>query len=410
MMMVRLIWASIRRKPLGWAFHVLSLALGVAVVVALLAIDRGLSDRFDRDLGGVDLVVSGKGSPLQIILSSVFQIDQPTGNIPIATLARLKRNMLVKDAVPVSLGDNVGGYRIVGTSVDYGRLYGATLARGNWWTKPLQAVLGSEVAAAEHLTVGDGFVGEHGLAGGGERHVDNPYRVVGVLRPTGAVIDRLALTDTASVWKVHEHENAEHAAAVAAERRSTEGPDLYPAVGLQVTAILVRYRSVMGALMIPRLLKADPDVQTAVPALELNRLNTLLGTGTDVLRGFGIGLLALSALGFFVALLTAVQERQRELALLRALGGGPGLLLRLVLLEAVLLGLVGGIAGLALGRLAASVAANAVASGGGPALTLPPLGETDALIVVAAVALALIAAALPAIAAYRLRPAQVLKG
>ncbi|MGY2734635.1 ABC transporter permease [Sphingomonas sp. UYP23] len=409
-MLMPLIWASIRRKPLGWAFHVLSLALGVAVVVALLAIDRGIADRFDRDLAGIDLVVSGKGSPLQIILSSVFQIDQPTGNIPIATLARLKRNMLVKDAVPVSLGDNVGGYRIVGTSPEYGTLYGATLAQGKWWTHPLQAVLGSEVATEERLKVGDMFVGEHGLARGGEKHVDNPYRVVGILRPTGAVIDRVALTDTASVWKVHEHENAEHAAAVASEQSGNEGPDSYPAVGQEVTAILIRYRSVMGALMIPRLLKHDPNTQTAIPAVELNRLNTLLGTGTDVLRGFGIGLLGLSALGFFVALLSAVQERQRELALLRALGSGPGLLLRLVLLEAMLLGLVGGVTGLALGRIAATVAAQAVARGGGPALALPPLGEADLLIVVAAILLALFAAIVPAVAAYHLRPAQVLRG
>ncbi len=408
-MLTKLALASIRRKPLGWAFHLLSLALGVAVVVALLAIDRGLATRFDRDLAGIDLVVSGKGSPLQIILSCVFQIDQPTGNIPIATLTRLKRNMLVKDAVPVSLGDNVGGYRIVGTTPDYARLYGASLAAGAWWTAPLQAVLGSEVAREEHLKVGDVFVGEHGLARGGERHVDNPYRVVGVLRETGAVVDRVALTDVASVWKVHEHENAEHAAAIAAERHTDEGPDLYPAVGSQITAVLVRYRSVMGALMVPRLLKADPNVQTAVPALELARLNTLLGTGTQVLRGFGIGLLALSSLGFFVALLSAVQERQRELALLRALGGGPGLLVRLVLVEATLLGAIGGLVGVALGQLAASVAARAVASGGGPALALPPPGASDALIVVAAVALALVASLIPAIAAYRVRPAQVLK-
>jgi putative ABC transport system permease protein len=408
-MLLRLIWASIRRKPLGWAFHILSLALGVAVVVALLAIDKGLDDRFSRDLAGIDLVVSGKGSPLQIILSSVFQIDQPTGNIPIGTLARLKRNMLVKDAVPVSLGDNIGGYRIVGTSPDYARLYNARLADGSWWTKPLEAVLGAEVAREGRLKVGDIFVGEHGLARGGERHVDNPYRVVGILAPTGAVIDRVALTDTASVWKVHEHENAEHAAAVASEQREGEGPDLYPAVGQEVTAILIRYRSVMGALMIPRLLRGDPNAQTAVPAVELNRLNSLLGTGADVLRGFGIGLLALSALGFFVALLTAVRERQRELALLRALGGGPGLLLRLVLIEALLLGLVGGVAGLLLGRLAAAVAARAVAGGGGPALDLPPIGPADGIIVAAAIGLALVAAILPAIAAYRLRPAQVLR-
>ena len=409
-MTLKLIWASVRRKPLGWAFHILSLALGVAVVVALLAIDRGLDNRFDRDLAGIDLVVSGKGSPLQIILASVFQIDQPTGNIPLDILPRLRRNMLVRDAVPISLGDNIAGYRIVGTSPDYATLYSAHLSAGGWWHAPLEAVLGSEVAREEHLRVGDSFVGEHGLARGGERHTATPYRVVGVLAPTGAVIDRVALTDISSVWRVHEHENAEHEAAVASEARTDDGPDLYPAVGQQITAVLVRYRSVMGALMVPRLLARDPNVQTAIPALELNRLNSLLGTGTDVLRGFGIGLLALSALGFFVALLTAVGERRRELALLRALGGRPGLLLRLVLVEALLLGLAGGVLGLALGRVAASVAAHAVAQHGGPALALPPLGTSDGLIVAAAVLLALIAALAPAAAAYRLRPAQVLGG
>lgn len=412
-MLTRLIWASIRRKPLNWTFHVLSLALGVAVVVALLAIDHGLDDRFKRDLGGVDLVVSGKGSLLQIILSSVFQIDQPTGNIPVSILAPLKRNMLVKNAVPISLGDNIAGYRIVGTSPEYGALYDARLVSGAWWSAPLQAVLGAEVAHEEHLKVGDTFVGEHGLARGGEKHTATPYRVVGILAPTGAVVDRLALTDVASVWKVHEHENAEHAAAVAAETTVDanvgEGPDRYPMVGQEVTAVLVRYRSVMGALMIPRLLKADPNVQTAVPALELARLNTLLGTGTDVLRAFGIGLLALSGVGFFVALLSAVQERQRELALLRALGGGPGLLLRMVLVEAVLLGLVGGMAGLALGRAAAAIAVRAVAQGGGPSLALPAFGAADLVIVATAVALALVAALVPALSAYRLRPAQVLR-
>lgn len=408
-MLVRLIWASIRGKPLAWAFHILSLALGVAVVVALLAIDKGLDDRFSRDLAQIDLVVGAKGSPLQIILSSIFQIDQPTGNVPIDMLARLRRNRLVKDAVPVSLGDNLAGYRIVGTSPDYIRLYDARLAVGRVWTAPLEAVLGADVARTEHLRVGDRFVGNHGLAPGGERHVQNPYRVTGILAPTGTVIDRLALTDVASVWTVHEQENAEHAAAVAAETVGDEPPDTYPAVGREITSVLVRYRSAMGALMVPRLLRKVTDVQTAIPAVELIRLNQLLGTGSAVLRGFGIGLLALSGLGFFVALLSAVQQRQRELALLRALGGGPGLLLRLVLIEALLLGLAGGIAGLLLGRIAAGVAARAVAQGGGPALALPAIGPADLAIVATGIMLALIAAVVPAIMAYRLRPAQVLR-
>lgn len=403
----RLIWAFVRERPLGWAFNLLSLALGVAVVTALLAINSGIDARFERDLAGVDMVVGAKGSPLQIILSALFELDTPTGNIPLAAVQRLQHNMMVKRAVPVSLGDNYLGYRIVGTSPAFGDLYQSKLATGRWWTRPLEAVLGSEVARESGLKPGAVFVGEHGLARGGERHDHSPYRVTGILEPTGAVIDRLVLTDTASVWKVHEHENAEHAAAVASI--TTEGHDTYPAVGQEVTAVLIQYRSAMGALMMPRLIKADPALQGAVPALEVARLTKLLGTGSDVLRGFGIGLLGLSALGFFVSLLGAVQARQKSLALLRALGARPALLTGLVLGEGALLGLLGGVAGIALGRIAAIVAARVTAEAGGPALILPSPGWPDLALIGAATGLALVAALIPAIIAYRLEPARVLR-
>ena len=115
MNIARLVAAFVRRRPLTWAFHALTLSLGVAVLTALLALNSGLSRRFERDLAGVDLVVGAKGSPLQLIMSSVFQLDQPTGNIPLSVAEQLSRNMMVRRAVPVSLGDNVGGFRIVGT-------------------------------------------------------------------------------------------------------------------------------------------------------------------------------------------------------------------------------------------------------------------------------------------------------
>ena len=166
----------------------------------------------------------------------------------------------------------------------------------------------------------------------------------------------------------------------------------------------------MGALMVPRLIKTMPDVQSAIPAVEMARLNELLGTGGAVLRGFGIGLLFLSGLGFFVAMLSAVQERQRDLALLRALGGGPELLMLLVLAEALVLGVAGSGLGLILGRTAAFVVARSLASGGGPALALPPIGVVDFVIMGVGVLLALLAALFPALAAYRVSPARVLRG
>lgn len=395
----RLIFAFVGRKPLTWAFHALTLALGVAVITALLLLSRGLDDRFKRDLAGIDLVVGAKGSPLQLILSTVFDLDIPTGNIPLETANQLEHNPLVKFAVPVSLGDNYKGYRIVGTRPSYGQLYDAQLAQGRWWTGPMQVVVGSTVARQYHMQLGQVFAGSHGLAAGGELHAATPYTVVGVLRPTGAIVDRLLLTDTASVWNVHESEAVREEGLTPAQASAHR----------EVTALLIKYRSALGAVMMPRQVRSMPDMQAAVPALESARLVTLLGAGADVLKDFGLGLLGLSALGFFVALFAAVNQRRRELALLRALGARPTRLFGLIAGEALALGLIGGPAGIALGRAAASVAGAAAASSGGPALVIPTLGPAELTIVLAALALSLAAAVLPGLIAYRLNAAQTLQ-
>jgi putative ABC transport system permease protein len=387
--LARLIAAFIARRPLTWAFHALTLALGVAVVVSLALVDRSVQDRFRRDLAGVDLVIGAKGAPTQLILSALFQTDVPTGNIPLAAYESLAADPMVRTAVPVSLGDSVRGARIVGTTLAYAELYGAELGQGRWWGRPMEAVLGAQAAEALGAGLGGRIAGQHGLTGG-EAH-GQPYTVVGVLKPTGAVIDRLVLTDTASVWAVHD----DHGNSEAASR--------------EVTAVLVRYRSPMAAVMLPTRIAAQPDLQAASPALEVARLTRLLGAGAEVLRTLGFALLALAALGFFIALFGAVNQRQRELALLRVLGARPSLLFRAIALEALALGLVGGAAGLALGRGAAAAAAQATARGGGPALVSPPLGMVDAAALFGAAALSLAAASIPAYIAGRLRPPEALK-
>lgn len=398
---LKLAAAFVARKPLTWAFHVLTLALGVGVVVSVVLLAQGLDRRFARDLGGVDLVVGAKGSPLQIIMSSLFAIDVPNGNIPLPVAERLSRHPLVAMAVPVSLGDNVHGLRIVGTKPQYALLYDAEIARGRYWSQPMEVVLGAQAARELNADIGVTFIGQHGLSAGGEMHSEFPYKVVGVLAPTGAVIDRLVLTDSESVWRIHEHEAAE----VAAE----SGLPPPPSHEREVTALLIRYKSAMGAIVLPRLVKQVPDIQAAVPALEAARLNVMLGTGADVLRWFGIGLLVLSGLGFFVALFSAVQQRQRELALLRILGAGPGRLFALITIEAVVLGLIGGALGIALGRAAASLAATMAAAHGGPLLALPAIGPIEALALAMAGALSLLASLAPGVLAYHLDPAKALK-
>src|SRR6185436_9145305 len=146
-----------------------------------------------------------KGSPMQLVLSSVFHLDAPTGNIPLEDAQALSRHPAVKKTIPLALGDSFQGHRIVGTNHDYPAHYGARLAAGRLWSAPMEAVLGADVAAGAKLAVGSTFTGAHGLAAGGDAHDEEPFKVVGVLAPSGSVLDRVVLTSVESIWEMHEH-------------------------------------------------------------------------------------------------------------------------------------------------------------------------------------------------------------
>lgn len=341
MNLLQLAWRLLVAQPLTLALSVLLLALGWAAVAFVVLVTDQVEDRVQRDLAGIDLVVGAKGSPMQIMLSAVFHLDVPTGNIPLATWQALREQPLVAEAWPLSLGDSVQGWRIVGSTPAYLDLFGARLREGRRWSGPMQAVLGADVARATGLKPGDRFAGSHGLGGSGELHAASPFEVVGVLERGGSVLDRLVLTDLTSVWQVHEtlHEvDEEDRAALEAER--------------QVTALLVRYRSPLGAALLPRWVNAQEGLQSAAPALESARLLRMLGAGRELLQGFGTLLLAVSGLSLFITLLALVREREGELALLRLMGARPARLARLVALQALLVVSASVLGGLSLAHAA----------------------------------------------------------
>ncbi|HEY9108968.1 MAG TPA: ABC transporter permease [Roseateles sp.] len=386
--MIRLAWRYLWSSPLTTALNLLLLTLGLAAVTFVLRASAQVESGLRRDLAGIDLVVGAKGSPMQIMLAGVFHLDAPTGNIPLATLALLKQQPLVAQAVPLSLGDSLRGFRIAGTTPEYLDFYGAKISSGAVWTKPMQAVLGAEVARVGGLKVGDRFSGSHGLAGGGE-HGDHPFEVVGVLAESGSVLDRLVLTDLASVWEVHgDHHGAQDA----------HGED----EAREITLALVRYRSPLGAAMLPRWVNVQPGLQSAAPALETARLMRLVGAGTEVLRGFGIVLLAAAGLSVWVALLHAVRARQGDLAMLRMLGAPARRVAALIALEALLLAALAAVVGLIAGHGLVALLEQLLAER--QSLRLGPLGFSEAewLVPLLAAVLALLSAAWPAWRAYRL--------
>lgn len=319
---LRLTWAQLTRRPLSTLLVVVLLGLGVATLLVLTSARAQLADQLTRDARGVDVVVGAKGSPLQLILATLYHVDVPQGNVPLSTLQSLRANKLVARALPLSLGDSYRGYRLVGTEPALLDHYGAQLARGERWAAPLQAVVGATAARATGLDLGSRFFGTHGLASDGFAHEDVEYQVVGVLAPTGTVLDRLILTDLASVWLAHEGVVTDETdrAVLAAER--------------EVTAILVQYASPLAAALLPRQINADARTQAAVPANELARLFAVVGVAVDVMRALAGLMVASSLLVLFVALMNALEERRYDFAVLRLLGASRGRVAGLLLLEA----------------------------------------------------------------------------
>jgi putative ABC transport system permease protein len=395
---LRWAWQFLWSRPLAAALNLLLLSLGLASITLVLLVNHQIQQAFARDLAGIDVVVGAKGSPLQLILSGVFQIDTPTGNVPLAAVQALQANPQVAKLIPISMGDSFKGYRIIGTTPDYLSHYAGVMASGAVWQAPMQAVLGAKVARDTGLRVGDSFAGSHGLGGGGHAHGQTPYTVTGVLAAGGSVMDRLILTPTESVWRVHEKDTALDAQdqKILEEER-------------EVTLALIQYRSPLAAVTFPRFINTTTDMQAAAPAVEISRLLGLIGIGADVLRAFAGVLLLTAGVSVFIALWSAVRERRADLALLRMLGAAPRQLAALLWCEAVWLALLATLLGLAMGQGVAALVA--VALDVDKSLSLSALSWPPALLVVPALALGVAAASalLPTWEAYRVSVLELLQ-
>jgi len=370
----------LRARPLQTLLSLALLSLGVATIVLLLLVLGQLEERMTRDARGIDLVVGAKGSPMQLMLAGIYHLDAPTGNIPLNSVELLKKNRFIKKAIPLALGDSWKGARIVGAPKDYLEHYEATFASGTFYQKPMEAVLGAEVAARTGARVGDKFAGAHGLGGGGEEHAD-AYTVAGILQGSDSVLDRLVLTSIESVWEVHHENDAK------AER--------------EVTVVLVQYASPLAAATLPRQINAQSELQAASPAYETARLFRIVGVGVEAMRAFALILILAAGLSVFIALYTALEERRYDLAVMRTLGASRGRLFSLLLVEGLVLALLGAAIGLALGHALAGVLGGWLASQQQYAVSGLEWRPEELWVVGAALVIGLVAALLPAWRAYR---------
>jgi putative ABC transport system permease protein len=420
MNLLTLSWKYLSFRPLSTGLNAILLAFGLAIITVLLLVQYQFEQKMTRDAAGIDLVVGAKGSPLQLILSSVYHIDFPTGNIKMEEAQRISRSRLVKKVIPLAMGDNVQGLRILGTNHDYLDLYAVKFAAGKAWEKPFEVTLGAESAKILGLKLGDSFSGSHGISMGSHDHDQHAFTVTGILAPSGKVVDRLVLTSIESVWYTHDGEGeAEPISSEDGEEASLaveEAPELGMDPHLQavaargfpitdqdreVTTLLVRYRNPMAAIQLPRMINSGTSMQAASPAFEMSRLFELLGVGISLLQGLAIALVVIAGLSIFIALYNSLKERKYDLAILRALGASRGQLVGLVFLEGISLTTLGALLGIGFGHgflaLVVALTTQEVVSLVDPWVSLPEEG----LIFGYALAVGIVASLIPAWSAYQ---------
>ena len=390
---------ALRLRILGNGLAVLALASGIALLCAVLLLSTAYQAGLDRNTKGVDLVVGAKGSALQLVLSTLYHADVPLGNIAMEDAEKLSRHPRVASAIPLVMGDNYRGFRIVGTAPAYIDLYRGTLEEGTVFEQDFQAVAGS----ATGLEIGAQFAAIHGMAAAGtDIHDDHLFTVTGILKPTGTVLDRLILTTIASVQDVHHHhhddeDEHEHEHEDADETR-------------QVTALFLKLKSPVDLMNLPREINRSTNVMAAVPSYEMARVSKSLGLGRDVMMALGYGFMALSALVMLAVLASGLAARRYDLGVMRVFGASPRRIFGSVMAEGALLALAGTICGLAAGHMLAYCLARHVAGLNNFILAgdLLRIGAMDGLLLLAGLLVGMVAALIPAVSAMRLDVALLL--
>jgi putative ABC transport system permease protein len=408
MNLLYLSWSYIKTRPLQTLLNVMVLSLGLATLIMLLLVGQQLQERLERNIKGVGLVVGAKGSPLQLVMSAVFQADYPTGNIPLPEARKIAYHPLVREAVPLSMGDSYKGYRLIGTNSNYLSLYKLEIRQGKKWQQPFEVVAGATVADALNLSIGDTFYSAHGMDGGaGATHNDRAFKIVGVLAASASVADRLLLTATESVWESHEHhhegEHEHHTNYAEPEKmRQRLSKMQFPEGDGEITAMLIRFLNPAAALQLPNYVNQKTNLQAASPRFELFRLLEIMGIGVGLLRIFGYIMLFIALLSLFIGLYNALKQREYDLAMLRALGSSPARLVSLLLLEALLTGLAGGLLGILLGHIGVAALLKWLSKAERLGLNAWQLNPQELWLLLAVVGVSIMAAVVPAIKAYKI--------
>ena len=406
MNMIQLGWKNILHKPWNMALSVVLFALGVGLISILFLLDKQLQENFNRNLAGIDLVIGAKGSPLQMILSSMYHIDAPTGNISLGEARPFlnPKHPLIESAIPLSVGDSYKTYRIVGTEQSILDLYNAKVREGKVWERNFEATIGASVARELNLKIGDKFSSTHGFMDDDAMVHDDVqgFEIVGILEPTGSVIDALILCTTQSFWLIHAHVDEDSHEGHGHDLTGIPKPLLEEADTEEITAILAKFKGRnYQSLNMQRNINENTDLQAATPAIEITRLRSLMDSGQQALRILAIVIIIVSGLSVFISLFSSLKERKYELSLMRVMGGTRGKLFTMIIMEGLLLAIVGFVLGILLSHIGMTFFAGEMKEAYRYTFKGWEFLPEEGYLLIGALAIAFLAAVIPAIQASR---------
>jgi putative ABC transport system permease protein len=412
MSLLAVAWRNLLNRALQSLMTVLVVGVALALALAIVLLSQGVQNGINRAAEPYDLIIGGKGSAQQLVLNTVLLQGDPLQNVPFDLYEKLQQDPGLTAVVPLGYGDNYRKLKIIGTLPKFFEFRNKPtdppyfqVEQGRVFQQPFEAVLGAEAAHKLGLTPGQTFQAEHGneeaLPGEEQHdeHTTNPYKVVGILKPTNSPADLGIYVDIASYWKIHEHAG------------DTNIPVGDPTGPQAVTAILVKPRTFPNDLYrIQQQINSGRltrDAQAVIPYNELYNLNQMVGQGQQILSFVAYLAIAMAGATVFLSLYGAIVERRRDLAVLRALGAGRRRVFSLVLVESGLVAGLGVILGAGLGHLTAWLISNAIRDANAIQIILGfPVEEPFLLLAVLLVGL--LAGILPAMAAYRMEASRYL--
>ncbi|WP_154203235.1 MULTISPECIES: ABC transporter permease [Vibrio] len=352
---VKLAWKSLMNRKATAILTIMTVAISVVLLLGVERIRTQAKDSFANTISGTDLIIGGRSGQVNLLLYSVFRIGNATNNIDWKSYQEFANHRAVDWAIPISLGDSHKGFRVMGTNhsyfehYKYGSKQPLTFSEGREFNGLFETVLGSDVAKQLGYKIGSEIIIAHGISDVGfSRHDNLPFKVVGILAPTGTPVDKTVHVSLEAIEAIHVGWESGARLGPTPSAAELKARDFQPK---QITAMLVGLKSRIQTFALQRQINTYPKepLSAIMPGVALHELWGMMSVAEQALMAVSGFVVVAGLLGMLSSLLTSLQERRREMAILRAMGARPKHVFSLLISEASLLtfaGIITGVAGL----------------------------------------------------------------